>query len=358
MCADTANVTFLIYPLLAPTFTAPPGECIYENSYDFNAAGAFMGDGTFTWDFGTSATPSTATGQHPTNIVYSASGSFPVTLTVTENGCTQTYSQNVNVWPKPVADYTLGASVSCDLQPVQFVSNSTGDGPMTYSWSFGDGTILTSNETHPGHMYPAIGNYNSQLIVTSVHGCKDTFALSSPVDVFPSPIAGLYVTPRDTSIFYPEVTAFDQSSGGVDCMLIWGDGTSSDNCDTSHAYSKPGTYTILQVVTNANGCKDTAYVDVIIRPEYLFWIPNAFTPNSNGLNDVFKPKIIGAHDYTFLIFDRWGEKLFETHDTNAGWDGTYNGKLCTNDVFVWKINLKDDVKEEEHQFIGHVTLVR
>jgi gliding motility-associated-like protein len=356
MCADTATVTFFIYPLLAPTFSPPPGECVYNNSYDFSAGGAFMGNGTFTWGFGSHATPSTAPGMNPTGIVFDSAGTFPVTLTVSENGCTQSHTENINVWPKPVADYNLGVSVACDLQPVLFFNTSTGDTPMSYVWSFGDGGVSTSQ--NPEHLYPAIGNYNSQLIVSTAHGCKDTFALPSPVSVFPSPIAGITVNPRDTSIFYPEITAFDVSSGAVDCMILWGDGSSSSNCDTMHSYGHPGTYTIMQIVTNAAGCKDTAYIDVLIRPEYLFWIPNAFTPNNNGLNDVFKPKLIGVHDYSFLIFDRWGEKIFETHDALAGWDGMYKGRLCTNDVFVWKINLKDDVLNEEHQFIGHVTLVK
>jgi gliding motility-associated-like protein len=356
MCADTASVTFFIYPLLAPTFSPSPGECVYENSYNFSAGGDFMGNGTFTWNFGPDATPSTIIGMDPTGIVFDTAGSFPVTLTVTENGCTQSHTENVDVWPKPVADYSLGVSVACDLQPVLFVDLSTGDTPMSYTWSFGDGA--SSSEQNPGHMYPAIGNYMSQLIVSTAHNCKDTFALPSPVNVFPSPLAGIEVTPKDTSIFYPEITAFDVSSGAVDCMILWGDGAMSNNCDTMHSYGHPGTYTIMQVVTNASGCRDTAYTDVLIRPEYLFWIPNAFTPNSNGLNDTFGPKLIGVHDYTFMVFNRWGERIFETHDALAGWDGTYKGRLCTNDVYVWKINLKDDVLNKEHQFIGHVTLVR
>jgi gliding motility-associated-like protein len=356
MCADTQVNTFYIYPLLAPSFSAPPGECIYENSYDFSAGGAFMGNGTFSWGFGPSAAPATSNSQDPTGIVFSAPGTFPVTLTVTENGCTQTVTQNVNVWPKPNADYSLGVPVACDLQPVGFVDASTGDTPLSYYWTFGDGA--TSSEQNPSHLYPAIGSYATQLIVSTAHGCKDTFALPSAVSVFPSPTAGLAVTPRDTSIFYPLVSAFDLSSGAVDCTIWWGDGSSSSNCDTSHAYTRPGTYTIMQVVTNVNGCTDTAFIDVLIRPEYLFWIPNAFTPNNNGLNDVFKPKLLGVLNYSFLIFDRWGEKIFETTDPEGGWDGFYKGRLCTNDVYVWKINFVDDVQQMDHQFIGHVTLVR
>lgn len=356
MCADTQTNIFFIYPLLDPTFSPPPGECIYENSYDFSGGGSFMGNGTFFWSFGPNATPSTSNTINPTNIVYNAPGTYPVTFTISENGCTETHTANVDVYPKPIADYTLGGSVACDLQPVQFVDASIGDTPLSYFWQFGDGE--TATEQNPNHTYPSAGNYNTSLIVGTSHGCKDTFALPSPVAVFPSPFAGVTATPRDTSIFYPDVTAFDLSFGAIDCDIYWGDGTMSTNCNDIHSYAAPGTYTIMQVVTNANGCSDTAYIEIVIRPEYLFWIPNAFTPNGNGLNDVFKPKLIGVHDYSFIIFDRWGEKIFETTNEEAGWNGYFKNRLCTNDVFVYKINFRDDVQNIDHQFIGRVTLVR
>lgn len=356
MCADTQTNTFFIFPLLDPVFSPPPGECIYENSYNFNGGGAYMGNGTFTWNFGPNATPSTSAILNPTNIVYNTPGTFPVTFTISENGCVETYTANVDVYPKPIADYTLGGSLACDLQPVQFVDASIGDTPLTYFWQFGDGG--TSTVQNPSHTYPSIGNYNTSLIVVTANGCKDTFALPSPIAVFPSPIAGVTATPIDTSIFYPDVTAFDLSSGAIDCDLYWGDGTMSTNCNDIHSYGAPGNYTIMQVVTNTNGCTDTAYIEIVIRPEYLFWIPNAFTPNGNGLNDIFKPKLIGVHDYSFIIFDRWGEKIFETTNEEAGWNGYFKNRLCTNDVFVYKINFRDDVENLDHQFIGRVTLVR
>jgi gliding motility-associated-like protein len=356
LCADTAINTFNIQPLLDPNFVSPPGECIYENSFNLTAAGAFMGNGTFTWNFGPNATPSTSNAQNPTNVVFDSIGIYSVTLTVSENGCTETYTSNLEVYPKPVANYGLAVALACDLQPVQFVDSSSSTTPLNYTWTFGDGTF--SSEQNPAHLYPAIGNYSTNLIIANSYGCKDTFALPSPLGVYPSPVAGFSVTPQDTSIFHPQVTTFDQSIGAIDCNISFGDGWSSNSCDTIHSYTAPGTYTLMQVVTNVNGCRDTAYLDVIIRPEFLFWIPNAFTPNNNGLNDVFKPVILGVHNYEFLIFDRWGEQIFKTNDMNEGWNGFFKGRLCTNDVFVYKIVFRDDVDNLDHQYIGRVTLVR
>jgi gliding motility-associated-like protein len=356
LCADTNTNTFYIYPLLAPVFGAPPGECLYENSFDFSSAGSYMGNGTFSWNFGSNALPSTSNAVNPTNVVYNASGSYPVTLTVSENGCTQSYTVNVNVHPKPVANYTLASPFGCDLQPVSFLDQSLSVTPLSYYWDFGDGS--TGSEQNPYHIYPGIGTYPTSLIISTAFGCRDTFLLPTFVDVYPSPQAGLTASPHDTTIFYPEVTVSDFSSGATDCVIFWGDGSSSTSCDTVHSYTQTGTYTIMQVVTNSLGCTDTAYVEVIIHPEYLFWVPNAFTPNGNGVNDVFKPKIMGVHNYSFMIFDRWGEKIFETTNIEDGWNGFYQGRLCTNDVFVYKINFRDNVDKIDHQYIGRVTLVR
>ncbi|MCW3104755.1 MAG: hypothetical protein JWO09_3195 [Bacteroidetes bacterium] len=357
LCADTSSTTFNIQHLLDPSFVPPPGECIYSNSYNFAAGGAFQGTGTFSWDFGPHAAPQTAPTQNISNVVFDTTGTFPVTLTVTENGCTQQYTSNVYVYEKPVANYGLAAPISCVMQPVQFIDSSQADSPLSYQWTFGDGAL--SLEQDPFHTYASVGSYSTQLIVTSAHGCVDTFSLPAPVAVFPSPVAGFQVTPTDTSIFYPDITMFDQSTGASGCVVNWGDGTVYGNCDSVHSYTKPGTYTIMQIVVNPSGCYDTAYSEVLIRPEFLFWIPNAFTPGrADGLNDIFKPKLIGVHDYLFLIFDRWGEKIFETQNSEDGWNGIYKGRLCTNDVYVYKIIFRDDVRNDPHQYIGRVTLVR
>jgi gliding motility-associated-like protein len=355
ICADTASTTFVIQPRLKPYFSPQPGQCVNKNSFDFAAGGDFQGNGTFSWNFGDHATPPTATGINCSHIVFDSAGIYPVTLTITENGCTKTHTKAIEIYPKPVADYHLASDISCELQPVHFIGNSTNDTALTFEWNFGDGEVST--KSNPFHTYQSVGSYTTSVMVTSAHGCKDTFALPAAVQVYPSPQAGLKITPSDTSIFYPDISAQDQSSGAISCFVDWGDGTVND-CNSKHSYSKPGTYKVMQVVENASGCYDTAYSDVLIRPEFVFWMPNAFTPNGNDINDIFKPKLIGVHDYNFLIFDRWGEKIFETHNSEDGWNGFFKGKLCSNDVYVYKIFFRDDVKNDFHQYIGRVTLVR
>jgi gliding motility-associated-like protein len=126
-----------------------------------------------------------------------------------------------------------------------------------------------------------------------------------------------------------------------------------------HTYLTWGDYYVTQTVTNTYACPNTMTLLVRVLPEFRFWIPNAFTPgNKDHLNDVFKPIVIGVEDYTFMIFNRWGELIFKTNDTEAGWNGTYKDAPSPMDVYVWKCEFKNIVSKENESRIGHVTLVR
>lgn len=356
LCADTQSNTFYIYPLLAPTFTPPPGECVNTNSFNFTGAGAYMGNGTLSWNFGAAASPSVSNQLNPANIVFDSPGSYPVIFSINENGCTRSFTDSINVYPKPIALFESSTMLGCVLNPVQFTDSSVSAYTLTYYWNFGNGTSSTSQ--NPLVSYSAAGNYNVILIITSEYGCKDTAILPNPLMVNPSPIAAFSLTPTIVTIANPYITMSDQSSLATACEVFWGDGTISSNCDSMHKFTTIGKYTVMQVVVNASGCYDTAYSDITVQAEFFFWIPNAFTPNKNELNEIFKPKVIGVHDYSYLIFDRWGIKLFETSDTEEGWNGYYKNKLCKSDVYVYKITFEDDVENRFHQYIGKVTLVR
>lgn len=354
-CADTATSVFEVYPLIDAVFSPPPAECIYENSFDFAGGGIYNGTGTFYWTFGSYATPNSSTLLNPTNVVYNATGTFPVYFTISENGCVETDTNYISVYQQPNASYYLESPIACDSQPVHFI-NTSSFAPLIYEWNFGDGQ--TSSIESPYYLYDSLGAYYTSLIVTNTVGCKDTFYLSDVIQVFPSPTAGFTVSPHDTSITHPHVITVDTSFGATGCTIYWGDETYSLNGDTTHTYSQVGLYNLMQVVQNSYGCTDTAYEQVFIYPGFLFWLPNAFTPNNDGLNDVFMPKVFGVYDYDFLIFDRWGEIIFETDNTQVGWNGFYKSKLCEQDVYVYKISFFDEVEKVEHSYIGGVTLVR
>lgn len=356
ICADTSTEIFDVKPLLTANFLAPPGQCIAGNSFNFAGNGGFSANALFDWNFGLNAIPQHSYVQNPANIVYDSVGSFSVIFSVSENGCTRSHTEIVTLYDNPVAHFGISDSLACVLNPFLFLDSSVSSSPLTYNWNFGNGQ--TSTLQNPTVVYDSAGVYYVNLVVSNAGGCSDSFQLLNPVVVKPSPVADFTITPQVLSIFDSSVVMNDLSLFAVSCQTYWGDGAISNNCDSSHKYLAPGKYTVMQVVVNSLGCHDTAYLDVVVKPEYLFWIPNAFTPDGNDLNDTFKPSLIGVHDYTFLIYDRWGNKIFQTSDSSQGWDGNYKNKLCKNDVYVYKVFFRDDVQNAFHQFVGKVTLLK
>ena len=122
------------------------------------------------------------------------------------------------------------------------------------------------------------------------------------------------------------------------------------------------TYTVTLNVTNQYGCTDDTSLTVIVEPEFTFYIPNAFTPNGDGKNDMFFGTGIGIDKYDIWIFDRWGNMIFHGDDLYDFWDGKVQRtgsslEICQEDVYVWKVALTD-VFGKKHKYIGHVTLIK
>jgi gliding motility-associated-like protein len=111
------------------------------------------------------------------------------------------------------------------------------------------------------------------------------------------------------------------------------------------------------IVQNSYGCSDTTQRLVVIDPNYVIYVPNAFTPNGDGLNDIFQAKGFYITKFDMQIFDRWGEQIFTSNDINKGWDGTIKGKIIENSVYVWKVVVVD-AKKKRHDLTGHVTLMK
>ncbi|PJA06456.1 MAG: hypothetical protein COX70_09405, partial [Flavobacteriales bacterium CG_4_10_14_0_2_um_filter_32_8] len=133
----------------------------------------------------------------------------------------------------------------------------------------------------------------------------------------------------------------------------------SINQNPTHTYQDTGYYNVTLLVTNIYGCTDLATQTVRVRPDFFFAAPNTFTPNGDGVNDVFFPGAMlgaSAKNYDFFIFNRWGEIIFEGHDLKDGWDGTYKGKLVQNGVYVWTIEVTD-LENTVYNYIGHVNVL-
>ena len=180
-------------------------------------------------------------------------------------------------------------------------------------------------------------------------------------------ISNFNATPLVTTIFNTNVIFTDVSTGAQQYVWDFGDPNSgADNASSdqnpTHEFpsEEPGTYTVWLVTTNILGCKDSVSKEVIIKGDYVLFAPNAFTPNGDGLNETFFPKGIGIDEsnFKFMIFDRWGDLIFNTNNIEEPWDGRANDgkKMAQIDTYVWKIETYDD-NGVEHEYVGKITLI-
>lgn len=367
-CIDTSNLVSINSIIVKPTpvanfsYISATGLCFIGNNFSFNSTSAFQGiNGTLLWDFGINASLQTSTATTVSNISYNAIGNYPVTLIAEENGCSDTITNVVELYENPTASIEPIIALGCDPMSVKFINTSSSASPLTYLWEFSDGT--TTTEMSPTHVFSPTGTYDYTLTINSTSKCVNNSQVISvaSITVNPSPVASFTANPMVTTIFDPDIFFFNMSLSPdlVNWSYNFDDGTGSSDINPIHTYLTWGDYNVTQTVTNIYACSHSTSILVKVIPEFRFWIPNAFTPgNKDNLNDVFKPIVIGVENYTFMIFDRWGELIYKTNDTEAGWNGTYKNKLCPNDVYIWKCDFKNIVSQEEEYHVGHVTIVR
>jgi gliding motility-associated-like protein len=244
--------------------------------------------------------------------------------------------------------------------PYTAVFNNTSTAGQDFFWDFGDGT--TSTLTDPTHLYASTGTYTITLRVVDTSTCNKTDQTQFTITVNAKPQAAFTFTPIPAEENKPTIF-MNGSLGANKFNWIFGDGKSriKNNMDTViHQYNKTGTYQACLIAFNQFGCTDTACqpVQAIIHP--ALDVPNAFTPGrpgSRGKNNIVKPEGFGIEKVLFTIYNRWGQKMFETTDPNQGWDGTYRGVIQPMDVYVYtlEVQFSDGTKASKK---GDITLIR
>jgi hypothetical protein len=279
------------------------------------------------------------------------------------NGCTANSSITVTVNAMPTALLTADIFSGCAPLCVDFTDLSTiSSGTITsWNWDFGDQS--TSTMQNPTHCYTTPGINTVVLTVTSVAGCTQTITMSNYIDVYAVPVAAFTADPQPTTILSPTITFTDASTYAASWSWSFGDVAQSSSTlqDPSFTYPEADCYTALLEVTSIHGCTDTASLPICITPDASMYVPNTFTPDDNGLNDVFLPSHYGIDESSFemWIFDRWGNLIFQTDDPNEGWDGRVQGSstICQQDTYVWKIKYAD-LLNKKYNLVGHVNLIK
>jgi gliding motility-associated-like protein len=267
----------------------------------------------------------------------------------------------VTVNPTPTISFSGDDLNGCSPVCVNFTPLS--NPPVaTCIWDFGDGD--TSALGLPNHCYYTPGVYNVTLDVVDINGCVNTTTTMAYIQVFPDPVASFTIlTPMPTTMEEANVGFDNLSTGGDTCHWDFGDGNQMTDItcgDALNMYDDTGVYYVQLIVVNQYGCADTTENAVVIVPEATIYIPNTFTPNGDGKNDIFYAYGEYVEDFHMYIFDRWGNLIFESTDITKGWDGRVQGhpSVCQIDTYVWRITYTELYTGFYHRMIGHVNIIR
>lgn len=356
-CSKTLTYPVSIASNLIVNMSHSGKYCVTDNLIDFGATGSFGSNATFNWQL-PNANTTQATTQVVSNIHYATSGSFLVTLTVDDNDCSKTIADTVIIERVPVLNFGIMNASGCAPLTVSFKDSSIADATLTYLWNFGDGT--TSAIANPQHTYTTASQFDVSLTIADSGACADTLSRAKvrAIQTYAPPVSVLTAKSYEENIFESSFVLVDQSIGESSCILNWGDGTIDHKLkQLTHTYIDTGKFIISRIIYNDAGCSDTSILSVRVIPEYRFFIPNSFTPNGDNFNEIFYPQVIGAREYDFWVFDRWGEIIFHTDQLENGWNGKIENKDAPIGVYIWKVFLKD-VANEYRDYTGTVTLVR
>lgn len=355
---ESINVTIRnpITGVISPNDTICPG---YPTTVTASAIGGIGIPYLFTWSTGETGSGSdhTITVNPPVTTMY--------TVTVTDE-CESSpivLSTNVIVAPLPVPQISVDLDNECE--PAIFVlTNETDSSMVDYVyWQFSDGQIYQDLEiVTTEEMWS--GLYNVQLVVTSPQGCIDSTTFYNYLTVHPKPIADFRHNPNPVLMFNTEVQLTNYSVNGETYQWFIESGNPSyselKHLKTSFPDGVTGQYNVTLITTSEFGCIDTANQIVIVLPEVLLFAPNAFTPDGDEHNQSWGIYIEGIdiYDFELLIFNRWGELVWESHDASAKWDGTHGGKVVQQGTYTWVIRAKDVINDGKYEFNGFINVLR
>jgi gliding motility-associated-like protein len=336
--SDTAVVT--VNPLPTPAITG--NNIICDGSSTIFNTGSYS---NYQW----------STGESSQSISVNTAGPYSVTVT-DGNGCVSSTSQTLIVNETPVAAFSNDTSLTCAEPIIHFFDNSTYPSGSTFAWDFGDGG--QSSETNPSHTYTNPGTYPIVLTITSQQGCVGTTTRNTDIQFYPLPVSDFLTDPAGAvSVFNSSVNFIDKSQYTVTWNWEFGDGANAIEQNPKHYYDDIGKFKIYLTVTNIAGCVSRSEQEILITP---FFVPNSFTPNGDGLNDVFfnSGYIMDVSSFNMNIFSRWGQKIFASDNINMSWDGKdKSGNLMTEGTYVYQIKVITKTGKP-YSYEGSVTLIR
>ncbi len=309
-----------------------------------------------TWDFGDGTTTNQ---EDPISHIYSSPGTYIVRLNVlTQNQCTSTFTDTIRVYGTPDLSI-LGKDTICVNLAERFEGLLTyPDSTIAWQWSLGNGS--SSLLQNPDVTYTTPGDYTIQLIAANKLGCADSAVHS--VHVVALPTAAPVTNPL--TIISGGSAQLNMNYTGPISSYTWTPTQHLDCTNCPIPVANPQFSTKYSVaVEDRYGCQNTADIMVnVVCTGQNFFIPNTFSPNGDGSNDIFYPRGTGLFRIkTLRVFNRWGEVVFEkrevpVNDPSYGWNGNYKGKKAQPDVYVYQVEILCN-NGELIKYAGNIALI-
>lgn len=314
-------------------------------------------DTSFVWNFG-DGSPLVIAGMNPVTHVFPTPGPYTVILTLKDTAyCNNPDADTalINVADVVRAAFTTPAT-GCLQYSAEFDNTSLAG--ESWLWDFGDNT--TSTEFEPVHVYTAPGTYNVVLVAYNANTCNRTDTARFTITVFDSPIPSFSTLPLTPQVNTPVTFNNTSSPDAVRFRWDFGDGDTlltTSRAPVDHQYQSSGTFNACLTAYNQIGCDSTVCLPVVAIIDPLVDVPNAFTPNSGDINSIVLVKGFGIAKMHFTIWNRWGQKVFETNNRNQGWDGRVKGVVQPMDVYAYTLSIEfsDGTKTTKK---GDITLIR
>lgn len=290
-------------------------------------------------------------------------------VTVSEN-CGSPVAQGCVVveWPTDIYPVLVpDINEGCYPVEVNFINTTNSSVVNNVFVRFGDGYSANASGLNSlYHVYETPGVYDVEATITTNAGCVYDTVFTDMIYVYDYPRANFSWMPFKVPMFEPVVEMTNLSSGDAvswDWTFYDADPANSTEIEPTIEYEEGivDDYLVTLIVTNEYGCTDSIAKEISVVSDVLLFAPNTFTPDGDKFNEKWKVVMDGIDVYNFelLVFNRWGEVVWESHNADAEWDGNYaNGEPAPEGVYIWTITATDGFSDKKYQFNGHVTILR
>ena len=350
--SETKKITITVPEQLSLTKSWPTSICLGEEA----TLSALVRGGAPSFNYvWTNLTNNSSVNTPHWTTMPTATTTYEISVT---DSCFSNITEQVTITiPEPlVVDFDMNNDQGCAPLTTSFTNTTVGS-MQAWQWDFGDG--IKRNEGHKqNHTYLAAQDYLVSLSVTDQYNC--TYTITDTVFVWPQVIADFDFLPEKVNSLLPEVQLINHSSNAS--IFQWTIDSLGVLSESEPFITFPkhvaGEYQVCLLADNEYGCADALCKYLIVQDENLVYVPNFFTPNGDDINDGFKP-VLSTNDvtyYQFMVFNRWGEIIFNTNNPLDAWDGSHNGNLVKQDVYTWKLKVRFNKEVTIRLHAGTITV--